>query len=275
MKTTILSFICSLLWVSAIFGQVKENDPRHINIYNNIDKIETDEYEISIQDVVSNVKYAKFKIIITNKTADYILFKGEEFVFLSGTMAVKANEKPVFIEPFSSKSRVVEFKGSEDFHVNSFEVSMKGLYKIVISENVFNAPDFQLPPNAKEITAGPFAISLLKTEQQTQLTWARFSCKYNGQKIGFINPAKLVVRIPEGNEFATSNLKSKYELLLPGEDSKFFTEFQIPAKITDMQFTTMNIIWKDSFSESTPVPLKTQIAKFEIDVEKTNIKNKK
>ena len=274
-RTIILSILISTIVSLGSYAQVKPNDPRHVNIYNEIASLETDEYSINIQDVVSNFKYAKFKIIITNKTADYLLFKGEELTFVSGTIATKAKEKPVFIDPFSSKSKVIEFKGDENYHVDNFDVTITGIYRIAIAENNFNGPDFQLPPNAKEITAGPYTINLLKTEQQTQLTWARFSCKYNGQKIGFINPAKCVVKIQEGNEFSTTNLKPKYELLLPGEESKFYTEFQIPAKITDMQFATMNIIWKDSFSESNPVALKSNTVNFSVDQTKTDIKNKK
>jgi hypothetical protein len=224
---------------------------------------------------VSNVKYAKFKIKITNKTADYILFKGEECTFVSGSIAAKANEKPVFIDPYSSKSRVIEFKGTDNYHVDNFEVTIKGLYKIVVGEKTFSAPDFQLPPNTKDFTSGPFSCTLLKTEQETQTTWARFSCKYNGQKIGFVNPAKCVVKIPDGKEFATSNLKSKSELFVPGDESKFTAVFEIPAKTTDMQFTTMNIIWKEAFSESTPITLASQVAKFQVDTVKTDIKNKK
>lgn len=276
MRTISIAFILVVCFFFSekSYSQIQTTDPRHINIYNDIPNLETEEYAISIEDVVSNIKYAKFKIKITNKTANYILFKGEECTFVSGSIAAKADEKPAFIEPFSSKSKVIEFKGTDNFHVDNFEVNIKGLYKVVVGSNVFTAPDFQLPPNAKDFTAGQFSCSMLKTEQKTQSTWARFSCKYNGQKIGFINPAKCVVKIPDGREFATANLKSKSELFAPGDESKFTTEFQIPGKITDMQFTTMNIVWKDSFSETPATPLASQKAQFKIDEAKTSVKNK-
>jgi len=276
MKTisTVLILVVSLFMSAKSYCQIQTTDPRHVNIYNDITNLETDEYAISIEDVVSNVKYVKFKIKIINKTADYLLFKGEECAFVSGSIAAKADEKPAFIDPFSSKSKVIEFKGTDNFHVDNFEITIKGLYKVVIGSNVFAAPDFQLPPNMKDFTAGQFSCNMLKTEQKTQSTWAKFGCKYNGQKIGFVNPAKCVVRIPDGKEFATANLKSKSEMLLPGEESKFTAEFQIPGKVTDMQFTTMNIIWKDSFSETTATPLASQKAQFKIDEAKTSVKNK-
>jgi len=236
--------------------------------------IVTADYEITIEDVVSTIKYAKFKIKITNKTADYILFKGEECEFVSGNTKAKPAEKPMFIEPYSSRSKVIDFKGNDNYHVDKFELFINGLYKVVIGENSFTAPDFQLPPSSKDFVAGPFSCTLLKTEQETQSTWAKFNCKYNGQKIGFINPAKCIVKLPDGKEFASTNLKSKAEMMLPGDESKFTPEFQIPAKTADMQFTTMQIVWKDAFTETTSQSLKNYTITFEIDAAKTAAKNK-
>lgn len=274
MKKTVKKLFIVIVLLIAINCIGQNDNPKHINIYNNSQNIETADYIISIEDVVSNVKYAKFKIKISNKTADYILFKGEECVFTSGSITSNPTEKPLFIEPYSTKSRVLDFKGTDNFHVDKFEIEVKGLYRVVIGQNSFTASDFQLPPNAKDFTAGPFVCTLLKTEQETQSTWAKFNCKYNGQKIGFINPAKCVVKLPDGKEFASTNLKSKAEMLLPGEESKFTAEFQIQAKTADMQFTTMNIIWKDSFSETTAQPLTTHKVSFEVDAAKTAAKNK-
>lgn len=274
MKKNTLNFFvvaCSFITISC-FGQ--NTDPKHINVYNNSQNIETNEYTITIEDVVSTVKSAKFKIKISNKTADYLLFKGEECTFISGNIKANPTEKPIFIEPYSSRNKVVDFKGTDNFLVVQFEVEIKGLYKIIVGETNFPATDFQLPPNTKDFTAGPFTCTLLKTEQETQSTWAKFSCKYNGQKIGFINPAKCVVKLPDGKEFASTNLKSKAEMLLPGEESKFTAEFQIQAKTADMQFTTMNIVWKNSFSESIAKPLDAHKATFEVDAAKTAAKNK-
>jgi hypothetical protein len=268
-----ISLVFSIFTFSC-YSQISTSDPKHINVYNDAQKIENDEYIITIEDVVSNVKYAKFKIKITNKTSDYLLYKGDECIYIADAINVKAQEKPVFIEPFSTKSKVIEFKGTEGFHLDKFVAEIKGLYRITIGETNYTAPDFQLPPSSKDFTSGPFVCTLLKTEQETQSTWARFSCKYNGQKIGFINPAKCVVKLPDGKEFSSTNLKSKAEMLLPGEDSKFLADFQIPAKTADMQFTTMNIVWKESFIESTAKPLPSQKVSFEIDPAKTAARNK-
>lgn len=263
-----------LIFVTSMAFSQKPTDPKHTNYYNSIQKIETDDYIINIVDVVSRVDFVKFKIRISNKTSDYILFKPEECIFKFEHGDYKATEKAFFIEPFDTKSKVLDIKGKENFHTDAFDFEINGLYKVPIEDKSFEAVNFQLPPNAKDFKAGPFTCILLDTKQETQETWARFKVTYNGQNIGIINPAKCVIQIPDGKEFSTVNLKSKIELLNPGEESKFGTVFQIPAKITDMQFTTMNIVWKQTFSESIPKALSTQIANFKIDEAVTGAKNK-
>src|SRR3989339_539365 len=95
--TTLIALSC--------FGQ--NDNPKHINVYNNSQNIETSDYIISIEDVVSNIKYAKFKIKISNKTADYLLFKVEECVFTSGSITSNPTEKPLFIENIMAKKSVL------------------------------------------------------------------------------------------------------------------------------------------------------------------------
>lgn len=276
-KLTLLSLIFAFVLLSNSTYAQKENDsnPKHVNIYTTGERIETDDYIIIIEDVVSRMDYLKLKIKISNKTSDYILFKGEECIFKLEKGNFKSKEKPVFIEPFDSKSKVLEIKGEgQNYHVEKFSIEINGIYKVPVSEKSFTAPNFQLPPNAKDFVAGTFSCVLLGTEQKTSETWARFNCKYNGSNVGFINPAKCVAQIPDGQEFATVNLKSKVEILTAGDDTKFGTIFQIPGKIADMQFTTLNIIWKETFTESTTKPLASQTANFEVDAAKTAVKNK-
>lgn len=278
-KLTLASLILTFIFFSINTFAQKEKDnnsnPKHVNIYNNGDKIETDDYIIIIEDVVSKMEYLKFKLKISNKTSDYLLFKGDECVIKLENGDFKSKEKPVFIDPFDTKSKVLEIKGGgQNYHVDKFSVEINGLSRVPISEKSFEASNFQLPPNAKDFTAGPFSCILLGTEQKTQETWARFNCKYNGSNIGFINPAKCVAQIPDGQEFSTVNLKSKLEILTAGDDTKFGTIFQIPGKIADMQFTTMNIIWKETFTESSTKPYASHTASFEVDAAKTAVKNK-
>ncbi|OFX60321.1 MAG: hypothetical protein A2046_02655 [Bacteroidetes bacterium GWA2_30_7] len=279
---TLLSLIFAFIFFNFnTFAQKDEesnesnSNPKHINIYSLGEKIETDDYIIVIEDVFSKMDYLKLKIKISNKTSEYLLFKGDECVFKLDNGNFKSKEKSVFIEPFDTKSKVLEIKGDgQNYHVEKFSLEINGIYKVPISEKSFTASNFQLPPNAKDFVAGPFSCILLGTEQKTDETWARFNCKYNGSNVGFINPAKCVAQIPDGQEFSTVNLKSKIEILTAGDDIKFGTIFQIPGKIADMQFTTLNIIWKETFTESTTKPLASQTASFEVDAAKTAIKNK-
>ena len=263
-KHIILIFVF-LLFTFYGYCQINNTNQKQINDHSDSLKIETNEYNIIIKDVVSNEKYTKFKIRITNKTLDYLLFKGEECVLVTETTTINTEEKPVFIEPFFTRSKVILFKGIEGLHFNKIRVDIKGLYRIPVEENIYNAPDFKLPPSLKDFKAGEFECAYISTGQEIQSFWVKFSCKYNGQKIGYVNPANCVIKLPDGKEFAATNLKSKPEMMLPGKKLKFTVDFQIPASVTQVQFTNMNIVWKDVFSESAAIPLPNPKASFEID----------
>ena len=237
-------------------------------------KIETDEYNIKIEDVVSNEKYIKFKVRITNKTSDYLLFEGGKCVCITETKTIPTVEKYVFIEPYFTRSRVLEFKGTDGLSFDKFSIEIKGLYRVPVGEKILKAPDFQIPPGLKDFKAGKFECTFQSTKQETQSMWMKFSCKYNGEKIGFINPSKCVIKYTDGKEFAATNLKSHPEMMLPGEESKFTVDFQIPAKSTDIPIVNMSIVWNDVFSESAAIPLPNKRVKIEIDLSETEEINK-
>ena len=50
--------------------------------------------------------------------------------------------------------------------------------------------------------------------------------------------------------------------------------FEVPAKVTDMQFATFWIIWRDTFQESKKIPLKGSTIQMELDSVKTAAANK-
>ncbi|MBU0766131.1 MAG: hypothetical protein KJ607_15010, partial [Bacteroidetes bacterium] len=77
-----------------------------------------------------------------------------------------------------------------------------------------------------------------------------------------------------GQEFANDDKKADMELMEKGEIVKFTVVFHVPGKITDMQFATMHIVWKETFIESTPKAMKTQTVNFELDPGLTDAKNK-
>jgi hypothetical protein len=260
----------------------KKADPRHQNIYNDA-KIETDELIIEIVDANAQVEFSKMKVKITNKTNDYILYKpGEtEFVYDFGKVNPKGgmsiiNGQNELIAPKSSESRVITAKDDTRFHVEQFEINVKGFYRIPVTGKVYPAPDFQLPASTNDFTAGPFKVLMTNLEKKTQQTSVRFKVTYAGDSkhYGLVNQGRVVCRIPNGKEFAMANSKDKIVLLAEGHEDKFNVYYQVPASEADMQFATLQLVWKDSFIESEIIPLKIPSIKMTLDAGKTAAKNK-
>lgn len=266
---------------SLLAQKEKKVDPKHQNIFKDI-KIETEEMIIELVDANAQIEFCKMKIKITNKTNDYIVYKPaeSEFVFDFGTANPKGgmsliNGKNELIEPKGSTSRVITVSGEKRYHVEEFIVNLKGFYRLPVNGKVFTAPDFQLPPSTNDFATGPFKVLMTNIDKKTQLTAVRFKVTYanDSKHYGLVNQGKVVCKIEDGREFAMSNTKDKVVVLGDGEDDKFNVYYEIPAKITDMQFATMHLVWKDSFIETEALPLKAEQVKMILDVGKTAAKN--
>lgn len=254
-------------------GKDKKEDPDHKNFYKDL-KLETDAYVMEITDAVAEQEYSKFKVKITNKTNDYLLFDGSQCVFKFDFGEYKPNERQVVIGPNESDSKVLNVKGDTRFHVESFTFMLNGLTRVPATGVAQNAPDFQLPPAVNDFKAGPFDVTLLKLKKETDNTVAQFRATYTGSQIGLLDPGKLGVRIESGQEFANAKHDYKTKLLGKGDDDKFNAYFKIPAKVVDMQFATMFIVWRNTFQESKKIPIKGLTATLELDAGKTAAMNK-
>jgi hypothetical protein len=221
-------------------------------------KIETEYVTINATDAVSNDAYTKFKLKITNKTNDYIIFKPEESKLIINGNTLVPKERWLILEPNESGSRVIDFKGSNFYTAKNYTYVLDGLYKASLNGNSIPAPDFKLPPSQNEFKAGNFTCTLLNVSKKTDKTAAKFKCSYNGDKIGFINPDKAAAKMPDGSEWAIKNSKVKPSLLKNGEDDNFVLVWEDIAggKSMDMQLVNMIILWHDAFSESAPEKIK-------------------
>ena len=274
MKKSVITLSIVAMCVVTYFGQAQTNDdPRHENHYKKIAPVQTDELTIEFSNAHSQADFTLVKAKITNKTSDYIFFEPSEVVFKYEHGEFSPKSGIVKIKPKGSKSKTLKVTGDNRFHVESLSIALKGFYRISVKGKVQEAPDFRLPAEQNTFTAGNFECNLLKVSQETQKTAAQFQYTYNGDKVGIVDPSKLVVRIENGTEYANANRKSKINLLEPGDSKKFTAWFLIPGKILDMQFATMYIVWKDTFIESSKIPISTPSVNFVLDPGLTEGKN--
>ncbi len=274
MKNKLQSILCVVLLFSSIstFAQSKD-DPKHENHFKQLAPINTDAIDIEFSDAHAQQEFCLVKLKITNKTNDFIFFNTEELTFKFDHGIYKPKQKQIIIKPKGSCSYLAKVTGDSNFHVESFTLEIEGLSRLTTNVTALKVDKFQVPANKNNFTVGDFKINLLKSKQETQETWLRFSCIYEGSKIGIVDPSNIIITTEKG-EWANDFKKSKIILLQNGETKKFSAIFHIPGKILDMQFATMHIDWKETFKESELEEMNGHKLNFEFDQGITSGKNK-
>jgi len=273
-KTRFILLACVL---SAIqwnaFAQKSKTDPDHTNYYAEV-TAETNEVSVEIKDAVSRIEFSKFKIKLANKTTDYVVFKPKESTFKIAGSDFSPTDRTLLIQPSDKGGRVLDIKGNgKNVHADEYQFVLAGLYKIKADAPSTAVDNFKLPASVNEVTGGNFKIELIKINKETKETVAKFKVTYTGKGYGLVNPNKLGVKIDNGQEFANTKNQDAF-LLAPGEADNFVAVFTIPGKIADMQFANMEILWRNTFSESDLQKLEGLTIDMKVDEGKTVAKNK-
>lgn len=249
----------------------------HENHFKDVDPIEEGDFRIDFSDQHCQEEFVMVKASIRNDGGDYLIVRKEEATFEVAGKKVQMydgeKKKPLIIKPRSKKSHTYKVKADGGYHVDEFNLQLGGYYTASAQGEALEAPDFQLPASRNDFKAGPFSCKLTGLKQETKETAATFSCTYNGESIGFIDSTLLGVRIEGGQEFANDDRKAAKQLMEPGSKHSFKAVFHIEYKITDMQFATMHVVWRDTFSESALDEVDMGEVDFELDEAKTAEKN--
>ncbi len=275
-KSKIALSILIVLMLSTVSLTFAQKEIKYEKIYYLDTKAESNDVTISIDNAVSTDAETKFKLKITNKTNDYIIYKPSESKFIINGKEINPQEKPLVIEPNESGSRVINTKGNYNT-VKDYSFVASGLYKVSTGTKSIAAADFKLPPSRNDFKAADFDCVLSKVSKETDETAVKFKCTYLGKNVGIIMPSKVTVKMPDGNEYA--NAKSKAAPLLfinKGEEDSFTLLWQrMPGgKDNDMQKVEMIIKWNDAFHESTPDKLKPVSLELKFDENTSNDKGK-
>lgn len=229
-------------------------------------------YSAEVDNAVSTDGETKFKLKITNKTADYLILKPEECKFIVNGKEMMPKEKWLIIKPFASDFKIINLKGPGYNSVKNYSFSTDGIYSVSPNGTVVNVNDFKLPPANNDFSAGDFKCTLDKLSKETDKTEAKFKVVYQGSKVGFINPLKAAAKMPDGNEYAakysTGLLGNSGPIMLMKGDNDSFTikwERMEGGKKMDMQKVEMIVQWRETFTEAPLVKEKTTILNFEFD----------
>lgn len=245
----------------------------HVNHFKTPETITTDEVTITFKDPIARMDQAKFRAKVDNNTEDFILWDLSASKFeIAGQSLETTKNKVSVIKGFEGDGKTLEVRGT-DLHVESYSSDLGKFSRVPLKGASQKAPDFALPASQNSFSTGPFSCNLTSLSKKTDLTAAKFECTYKGGAYGIIDPSKVAVRMSNGQEFANTMRKEKKHLLERGEKKKFTLYFEVPAKVEDMQFANMEIVWNECFVESKAVEFEVPGVEFELDPGKTAGKN--
>lgn len=261
MKKLLLAIVVAVTTLTAS----AQKERKFEKIFYKDSKTENKDLVIVVDNAVSTAAETKFKLKITNKTNDYILYKPEESKFMVNGKEMAPKEKWLIIGPNESDFRVINMKGSFNT-IRDYSFQLDGLYRIPANAKGIETPDFRLPATKNDFSAGNFNVTLNKMSKESGATDVKFNVSYNGDKIGFIFPSKAGVLMPDKNEYANAKSKAAPIMLMKGEDDSFTLHWdRMQGKGMDMQKVEMFIKWNATFSEVEPNKMNSETLQMVFD----------
>ena len=278
MKKTILTLAAASVLSGAAIAQ---KEVKYEKLYYKDMTKETDDITIVVDNAVSTDGETKFKLKIVNKTNNFLIYKPAESKFIVNGKEMKSKEKVLVIKPNGSDFRIINLKGDKFNSMKTYSFVLDGLYSVSPESKGIEAPEFKLPPTNNDFKAGSFNCSMTKLYKESDATDVKFKCSYNGSKIGFIDPSKAAVKMPDGNDYAAKKQSggllgggSGPIMLMKGDEESFNLKWDRMegGKKMDMQKVEMTILWRETFSESSPVKMNAETLVMEFDEVVSNAK---
>jgi hypothetical protein len=277
MKKILLSLIIATTAVHV----AAQKEVKYAKLYYKDVAVENNDVSIKVDNAVSTDGETKFKIKITNKTLDFIIYKPEESKFIINGKEMKPSEKWLIISPNESDYRIINLKGAGYNSVKDYSFVLDGLYKVRTSPKGIPTPDYKLPVAKNEFSTGDFTVKLNKLYKESDATNLKLDITYNGDKMGVVFTDRAGVVMPDGKEYASvksSGLLAKWGPILfkKGQTESITLNWNRMegGKAMDMQKVEMNVKFNDMFIESAPEKLNPSTLQLEFDEATSNAKGK-
>lgn len=230
---------------------------------------------MEVSDALGELTIGKFRLKVSNQTGDYLFVDPSRFKYRMGDAVASFKEKPFVVRPFDSESKTLDAFGASSYQHEAPVLDFAdGLQLAPGMGRVTAMPEFSLPASTNAMSAGPYKLNLKELSKKTDKTVARFTVQYTGSAVGIVDPSRISVKLPSGQAFANEKSKSKPVLLEAGGTDNFSVVAEIPAKIADMQFTTLTVAWNDAFTETAKGPFSMEPVQLTVDRERTEKANK-
>jgi hypothetical protein len=271
----------AVIAVSSLNIAMAQKEVKYAKLFYKDMKVENSDVTITVDNAVATEGETKFKLKITNKTNDFILYKPEESKFTINGKDFTPSEKAKTIKPNDSDWLIINLKGPGYNSVKSYTFLVDGLYKVSTAEKGIVTPDFRLPVTKNEFKTGNYTVKVNKLYKESDATNLKLDISYNGDKIGVVFAEKAGALMPDGNEYAavksTGLLAKSGPILLKKGDEESVTlnwNRMEGGKTMDMQKVEMMIKFNDMFTEAAPQKLKPETLQMEFDQVTSDAKGK-
>ncbi len=263
--------VLSIIFVANLHAQ-KEKMLKEIWYKDKV--IENKHLKLTIEDALVNEKILKFRLKIENLYPGFLLFKANELVVNVNGQDTNLVGKWILIEALADNRRTFDLKG-KDYRSNKFKIKTSGFYLIPNNTKAMPGPDFTLTPNDKEISIGDFKVTMVDLKKETGNTVIKFKLEYTGDRVGLVDPSKIMVMMPDKKEYSQKSSKGTVLAMNKGSKEILIVKFgkEIPSTAGDMQKAEMILRWKDAFKECSPENIVPEILEIEKDDDKTYDKN--
>lgn len=257
-----------LLFFIVCIGYTSAQEDNSFFIYKNT-SIETADYQIYIEDAVSKSEYIKFKVRITNKTNDYLIYQPSEVIFNVGSQKLTSDDRQFMIAPGKEEWRIINVIG-KGLLEPKYYIDIN-ILKISISQaTLVTAENFYIPTKINSFKIGDFECRVDRLDIKKKKSRLKFICLYKGEGIGIVETNKCTAVFPKGDK-----VQNKWDRVFLFEKDKwdaFIVDVYDVPNGCNME-ESFSIAWNDTFKKSKALPTIGCKIIMEIDKAKTSDKN--
>jgi hypothetical protein len=226
--------------------------------------VENANAKITLSNAISEKDFIKGKVKVTNYTGKALVIKPEECSYSTPVGEIFSKDKWMVIGPRQQETKTIDVKG-DNLKTDKTSFKINGFYICNTVETV-NAPDMQLPPQ-EELTIGNFKLKLDGWDRDGKEIMIKYNIRYMGDKVGMMDPGKVLLKSPGGTEY--KNQKDKEKIYAFNKKEDFLIGF---LYLSDSKKENV-LLWKDAFSEGTPEKTESVTIETKMDLPKTKEKN--
>jgi hypothetical protein len=226
--------------------------------------IESEIFKMEIINSFSKEDIIRIKVRILNKSKDYLVIKPDEIFFKTAKKEYRGEEKFILVKP---SEEVYKFVTARDTAIKTTAVDLhvNGIYILPYGDEVTEAPQVKLPvPRRTPFKMGNYECVINDVDLENDVSIVKVACVYTGDKIGILEPGKVVAIMPTGIENLNYNTGKTPVLLEKQEEEKFKLVFE-SLKGGGKMRQGITLDWKNCFRASVLVPVKGFLAEMRID----------